>query len=108
MRWLGKAGTGLNRADHRLLGFGGAALGLASALLRLGDAFLHLLQTLLSLVLFRFQLREALGFGGAALGGLGALLDLAQALLRFLHGAVDRDMLLLQELLGGLQIGGWR
>ncbi len=108
MGLLGKRGPDLlDGVHHRPLGFGGAALGFAGALLRRGDALLHLAQALLALILFGFQLREALGFSGTALGGLGALLDLEQALLGFLHRTVDRDVLLLQELLCGVQVGGW-
>ena len=91
---------------HRLLGLFGTALGLASALLGLGDAFLRISRRRRSRSASSdFSSRQALGFGGAALGRFGALLDLAQALLGLGQRALLGFAFLLQMLLGGLQAG---
>jgi hypothetical protein len=98
---------GLDRLNHRLLGFGGAALCLAGSLLGLGDAFADLAQARLALLIFGLELGEPLGFGGAPLGFLGALFDLAQAVLCFRHRPLLRFAPLLQLVLGGLQVLAW-
>jgi hypothetical protein len=95
----------LNGLDHGLLGFSGAALCLAGALLRLGDAVANLLQAPLALILFGLQLCQSLGLGGAALCLLGPLLDLPQALLSLGHRLLLGFTLQLEALLGRLQAG---
>ena len=100
-----RRGASLDRSEHGLLGFDRPALGLAGALLGLGDAGFDLAQALLALVLLRLQLRQALGLGGAPFGRLRPLLDLAQALLRFGQRALLRFPLLLEAVFGGLHVG---
>ncbi len=95
----------LDRADHGLLGLGGAALGLLGALFGFGNALLHLLQPALALFLLCSQSLQSFRLDSTLLGRLGPLLDLAQALLRLGHRAFLGFALLLQPLLGAVQVG---
>ena len=77
-RWPGgtRSGRRLHGAHHGLLGFDRAALGLAGALLGLGDRVADLAQPALAVRLLGLEVGQPRGLFGTLLRLLGALLDL--------------------------------